>query len=90
MPGLNVLNFLTILGSNVLKIVLILRVIFCKYLRLNMLYIVSKTFYGANFKNKATTVSAYGHNSALKFHRSELENFCYVYKLFRFVLFCCS
>ena len=54
-----------------------------------MLYIVSKTFYRANFRNKAMTASVYAHNFAVKFHRSELENCCYVYKLHRFVLFFC-
>ena len=53
-----------------------------------MLYIVSKTFYRANFKNTAMTASVRGHNFAAKFHRSELENFCYVYELHRFVFFC--
>ena len=56
---------------------------------LYMLYIVPKTFYRANFKNRAMTASVDGHNFAVKFHRSELENFCYVYKLHRFVLLFC-
>ena len=54
-----------------------------------MLYIVSKKFYRASFKNKAMTASVYGHNFATKFQGPELENFCYVYKLRRFVLFFC-
>ena len=52
-----------------------------------MLYIVSKTFYRANFKSKAMTASVYGHNTAVIFQRPELESFCYVYKLHRFALF---
>ena len=40
-----------------------------------MLYIVSKTFYWTNLKDKAMTASVYGHNFAVKFQRSELENF---------------
>ena len=45
----------------------------------------------AIFKNEAMTASVYGHNFAVKFHRSEWENFCYVYELHRFVvLFFCS
>ena len=51
-----------------------------------MLYIVSKTFYRANFKDKATTATVYGHHFAVKFQRPALENFCYVYKLPRFAL----
>ena len=54
-----------------------------------MLYIVSKTFYRANFRNKAMTAGVYGYNFAVKFHRSELENFCHVYELHRFVLSVC-
>ena len=54
-----------------------------------MLKIVPKTIYRTNFKNKAITASVYGHDFAVKFHRSELENFCHVYKLHRFVLFFC-
>ena len=54
-----------------------------------MLSVVPMTFYRANFRNKAMTASVYGHNFAIKFHRSELENFCHVYKLHRFVLFLC-
>ena len=54
-----------------------------------MLYIVSKTFYRANFKNEAMTASVYGHDFAVKFQRPSLEKFCYVYKLHRFVLFFC-
>ena len=54
-----------------------------------MLYRVFKTFGWANSKNKAMTASVYGHNFAVKFYRSELEIFCYVYKLHRFVLFFC-
>ena len=49
--------------------------------------IAPKTFYRANFKNKAMTASVYGHNFAVNFR--ELVNFCYVYKLHRFVLFFC-
>ena len=44
--------------------------------------IVPKIFY-------PMTASIYGHNFAVKFHRSESENFCYVYKLHRFVQFFC-
>ena len=51
-----------------------------------MLHVVPKTYYRENVKNKAMTASVYGHNFAVKFDRSELENFCYVY---RFVLFFC-
>ena len=54
-----------------------------------MLYIVPKKFYRDNFKNRAMTASVYGHNFAAKFHRSELEHVCYVYKLHNFVLFFC-
>ena len=54
-----------------------------------MLYIVPKKFYRANFKNKAMIGSVYGHNFAVKFHRSEMENCCYDYKLHIFVLFFC-
>ena len=61
------LTFFMIFGSNVLKIALILRVIFCRYLRSNMLYKVSKTFYRANYKNEAMTASVYGHNFAVNF-----------------------
>ena len=54
-----------------------------------MLHIVSKTFYRANFQNKAMTASALGHNSAVKFQRPELESICYVYELHRFAPFFC-
>ena len=40
-----------------------------------MLYIVPKKFYRANFRDKATTASVHGQNFAVKFHRSDLENF---------------
>ena len=53
-----------------------------------MLYMVPKTFYQANSKNKAMTASVYGHNFAAKFHRSEFEIFA-VYKLHRSILFLC-
>ena len=48
-----------------------------------MLYIVSKTFYRANFGNKAITASVYG--LAVKFQRPELKIFA-VYKLHKFLL----
>ena len=54
-----------------------------------MLYIVAKTFYRVNFKNKAMPASVYGHNFPVKFHISELENVCFVSKLPRFVLLFC-
>ena len=42
-----------------MKIFLILRVVFCKHLRSNTLYIVSKMFCWVKFKNKAMTASVY-------------------------------
>ena len=48
-----------ILASNVLKIVLISRAFFCKYLRNNMQYTVSKTFGWDTFENKATYSGVY-------------------------------
>ena len=42
-----------------------------------------------NFKSKEMTASVYEHNFAVKFHRSELENVCYVYRLHKFVFFVC-
>ena len=35
------------------------------------------------------TASVNGHNFPVKFQRPKLENFCYVYKLHRFVVFFC-
>ena len=59
-----------------------------------MLYIVSKTFYQANFKSKAMTTSVCGHNFAVKLQSPELENvamfinwidlFCYIVLLINF------
>ena len=49
----------------------------------------SKTFYRANFKNRAMTAGVYGHNFCT-FHRPELENFYYVCELHRFFLLFCS
>ena len=52
---IDVLNFLTIFNSNVLKFLLILRVIFCEYLRNYTQYIVSKTSGHVTFENTPMT-----------------------------------
>ena len=54
-----------------------------------MLYNVSKKFLPGESKNTSMTASVYGHDFAVKFQRSELENSCYVYRLHRFVWFFC-
>ena len=77
LSSLNVLNFLIILGSNVLQIVTILRVIFLQiFEKLHAVYtVVSETFYLENLKNKAMTASVYGHDLAAKFQKTKFENF---------------
>ena len=59
LPRLHVFNVSMILGSNVLKIVLILRVIFCKYSRNYLQHIVFKTFSMDTFQNRAMTAGVY-------------------------------